>query len=398
MQVRSRNATRGRFAFVIARSLVIDGEAEMPDNDSVVGPETRIVGEIRGDEDLVVCGRVEGKIQLGQTLTVAEGAIVEADLDVRALVVSGVLVGAIRASHSVRLTEKARVIGDVTSPSFIVEAGAAYRGHVDMGAEEPPVRSIDRRTPAVRTGEWQQARWPTALSGALEHAGIASLLTLLEMERRTGVLELRSRLGLSQLVLRDGFVVSALVDGSPVPTCDVVSQYLGWNGGRFVFRVGDLGAADEVGVPTTLLLLEAARRIDEAGPPSTPASPVPIAAEPPTARWPASRPPPALAGTLEHVGIATLLTLLEMERGVGMLELRSRRHVAQLTVRERYVMSAMVDGSPLPICDAVCQLLQWNRGRFVFRRDAVDIADELAMPTTALLLEAGRRADANAAA
>jgi cytoskeletal protein CcmA (bactofilin family) len=105
----------------------------MADRETVIGPETRISGEVRGEEDLVVRGRIDGRVQLSETLTVDVGGIVQADVEVKALVVSGVLVGNIVASHGVRLTDKARVVGDVTSPRFVMDAGAAYRGRVETG-------------------------------------------------------------------------------------------------------------------------------------------------------------------------------------------------------------------------------------------------------------------------
>jgi cytoskeletal protein CcmA (bactofilin family) len=105
----------------------------MADKETVIGLETRISGEIRGDESLVIKGRVDGKIQLTQGLSVEKGAIVQADVDVRTLVISGTLVGNIVASESVRLLPTARVIGDLASPRVAMESGAAYRGRVDMG-------------------------------------------------------------------------------------------------------------------------------------------------------------------------------------------------------------------------------------------------------------------------
>jgi hypothetical protein len=79
------------------------------------------------------------------------------------------------------------------------------------------------------------------------------------------------------------------------------------------------------------------------------------------------------------------------------LEVRSRRHVARLALRDGCVTRATVDGSGVPICDAVCDLVRWERGRFVFRSREV-ASDGRAIPTTRLLLEAGRRADESAAA
>jgi hypothetical protein len=225
-----------------------------------------------------------------------------------------------------------------------------------------------------------------AVSGALDRVAIASLLTFLELERRTGMLEIRSERRVSQLALREGCVVSAIIDGGSMASCDVVCQYLQWHGGRFAFWVND-EVGDGDGVPTTLLLLEAARRNDE------------LFRGRQTAWTPAVvERSPALAGALEHVGITSVLTLLEMKRHVGLLELRSRRHVGQLALRDGCVVSAAIDARPTPICDAVCELLRWNRGRFAFRVDEVEAAPGLAIPTTRLLLEAGRRADRFAAA
>jgi cytoskeletal protein CcmA (bactofilin family) len=105
----------------------------MADKETVIGSDTRISGEVRGEEDLVVRGRIDGKIQLTQTLTVEKGATVQADLDVGHLVVLGAVVGTIVASESVKLMSTARVVGDLASPRLTMEAGAAYRGRVDMG-------------------------------------------------------------------------------------------------------------------------------------------------------------------------------------------------------------------------------------------------------------------------
>jgi len=122
----------------------------MAEKQTVIGPETRIAGEVRGEEDLLVRGRIEGKVSLSETLTIDEDGIVQADVEVKILVVSGVLVGTIRASESVRFTDKARVVGDVSTPRFVMESGAAYRGRIDMGegANVPARKSTGAARPA----------------------------------------------------------------------------------------------------------------------------------------------------------------------------------------------------------------------------------------------------------
>ena len=120
----------------------------MADKETVIGVETRISGEIRGDEDLIVKGRVDGKIQLSHSLTVDKGAIVQADVDVKSLLVAGTLVGNIVASESVRLQASARVVGDLAAPRLLMELGAAYRGRVDMGDIEAARAAVASRAVA----------------------------------------------------------------------------------------------------------------------------------------------------------------------------------------------------------------------------------------------------------
>jgi cytoskeletal protein CcmA (bactofilin family) len=117
----------------------------MAEKETVIGADTRISGEVRGDEDLIVRGRIDGKVQLSQTLTVDKGGVVQADVDVRTLVVSGTVVGAIVASESVRLLATARVVGDLAAPRVTMELGAAYRGKVDMGDIEAARAAVSAR-------------------------------------------------------------------------------------------------------------------------------------------------------------------------------------------------------------------------------------------------------------
>jgi cytoskeletal protein CcmA (bactofilin family) len=115
---------------------------------TTIGPATRVSGEIRGDESLVVRGRVDGRIEITETLTVDAGGVVQADVDVKVLVVSGVLVGSVRAAESVRLTDKARVVGDITAPRVAIEQGAAYRGRIEMGEAGEGARAAKKASAA----------------------------------------------------------------------------------------------------------------------------------------------------------------------------------------------------------------------------------------------------------
>ena len=123
---------------------------------TTVGESTLITGNLRGDEDLTVLGRVVGSITLTQTLVVAEIGTVKAEIDVRNAVVSGVVVGNVTASESVLVTETGRLVGNINAPRVIIVAGARVRGTVDMGdmgAPRPtgplPAQTLERRAKAL---------------------------------------------------------------------------------------------------------------------------------------------------------------------------------------------------------------------------------------------------------
>ena len=122
------------------------------EKNTIIGPETRVSGELRGDEDVIVRGRVDGRVVLTSTLTIEEGAIVQADVEARVVLVSGVVVGNVTATEIVRLSDKARVIGDLTAPKVVIESGAAYRGRLDMGDIEAGAAS-SARVSARRSSE-----------------------------------------------------------------------------------------------------------------------------------------------------------------------------------------------------------------------------------------------------
>lgn len=105
---------------------------------TIIGESILINGNLQGDEDLTVLGRVEGSINLTKTLNIEESGIVKANISVRNAVISGVVVGNITATDSVEITEVGRMVGDIKAPRVIIVDGARYRGAVDMGDLEAP--------------------------------------------------------------------------------------------------------------------------------------------------------------------------------------------------------------------------------------------------------------------
>jgi cytoskeletal protein CcmA (bactofilin family) len=143
----------------------------MADTGTVIGEKIRITGQVSGDEDLSVLGWIEGTINLTRTLHVEPSGVVKADANVDTAVVAGVVVGNITASTAVELLEGGRMVGNINAPRVVIADGAAYRGHVDMGAVEAPGASAglsSRSSRSLRPSRPSRARTTGVTSRASE--------------------------------------------------------------------------------------------------------------------------------------------------------------------------------------------------------------------------------------
>lgn len=129
------------------------------DNGTVIGPDIRVSGRVTGEEDLHVEGRVDGAIALTETLYVAPGGIVAAQVEAHNIVVSGVLLGNVTARDCVTLHPGAKLVGDINAPRLVIADGATFKGNVRMGGEAPPAREPARN--AARARNLAAARRPT---------------------------------------------------------------------------------------------------------------------------------------------------------------------------------------------------------------------------------------------
>jgi two-component system OmpR family response regulator len=103
------------------------------------------------------------------------------------------------------------------------------------------------------------------LRGRLEQFGLATVLTFLDLERRSGQILVVTHDHVGRVWLRGGSVISARIEGSRRVNRAAIYELLTWDSGRFAFTQEDTSSAvDEMRAPTTLLLVEAARRADEA--------------------------------------------------------------------------------------------------------------------------------------
>ncbi|MBP7589743.1 MAG: polymer-forming cytoskeletal protein [Thermoanaerobaculia bacterium] len=105
---------------------------------AVIGPSLELQGELSGNEDLLIEGRVQGRIQLPQN-AVAIGAKgrVSAQVLARMISIEGEVDGNLVAEELIVLKKSARVRGDLVAPRVVIEDGARFKGTIDMDPAKP---------------------------------------------------------------------------------------------------------------------------------------------------------------------------------------------------------------------------------------------------------------------
>ena len=104
---------------------------------TVIGSQIKLTGDISGDEDVEVQGRVEGTINLKKNLVIATGGSVDAKIHAKNVTIAGKVKGDVTADERVELLASGSLEGNVRAPKIVISEGAHFRGSVDMSATKP---------------------------------------------------------------------------------------------------------------------------------------------------------------------------------------------------------------------------------------------------------------------
>ena len=132
---------------------------------AIIGPSIHIDGDLRGEEDLVIEGEVNGTVQLkNNSLTIGPQGKVRADVYAHSVYVDGYMEGDLYGSERVHIRKSAQVRGNVTSPRVSVEDGAKFKGSIEMDpqAAQGGLNRGGQPKPALQAGQPQKPQASTS--------------------------------------------------------------------------------------------------------------------------------------------------------------------------------------------------------------------------------------------
>ncbi len=106
-------------------------------------PTMKVKGQISGNEDLLVDGKVEGPISVGEhRLTVGQNGHVTGGLAAREIIICGKVDGnQAVVGESIEIKKDASMIGTVTTRRIVIEDGAGFKGNIEIQESGQQARS-----------------------------------------------------------------------------------------------------------------------------------------------------------------------------------------------------------------------------------------------------------------
>lgn len=98
----------------------------------------RLEGTLTFEDVFRIDGTFKGTIVSEAELVIGDGGVVEGEIRVGRLAVSGTVRGTVHATERVEVHAGARLLAEIHTPSLVVEEGAVIQGPVEAGAARLP--------------------------------------------------------------------------------------------------------------------------------------------------------------------------------------------------------------------------------------------------------------------
>lgn len=136
---------------------------------AVVGASIKIEGDLSGEEDLTILGRVQGTVDVkGNSVTIGESGRVKADVYGQTIFVEGQVEGNLYGGDQIVLRSSGNVRGNLTAPRVALDDGAQFKGSIDM---EPKRQAGVARSGAPSTSRVEDRSAGSGGSGSEKGGG-----------------------------------------------------------------------------------------------------------------------------------------------------------------------------------------------------------------------------------
>jgi cytoskeletal protein CcmA (bactofilin family) len=118
---------------------------------TLLGRGSEFEGKLSFEGTVRVDGKLSGEIFTDDVLIIGEGAEVNAEINVGAIIIEGTVHGNIHAKRSVEIHTPAKVRGNISTPSLSIDKGVVFDGQCQM--EQNGATAAKSRGPSSSVSE-----------------------------------------------------------------------------------------------------------------------------------------------------------------------------------------------------------------------------------------------------
>lgn len=110
---------------------------------TMIGGGSAFSGDLRVSGGMMIDGDVDGNIEISGNIIVAERARVRGNITAKSAIISGIVIGDIKAPESIKLMSSSTVIGDVSTRKLHVADKVVLHGHCISISEQERYEQAD---------------------------------------------------------------------------------------------------------------------------------------------------------------------------------------------------------------------------------------------------------------
>ncbi len=119
--------------------------SQVREHPAVLGASISIKGDLTGEEDLSIEGKVEGRIELRRhSVTIGEHGHTKGDIYGKVITVEGTVEGNLYGEEQLIVRHSGTVRGNIVAPRVALEDGSNFKGSIDMSPKEKTAFAPDR--------------------------------------------------------------------------------------------------------------------------------------------------------------------------------------------------------------------------------------------------------------
>jgi cytoskeletal protein CcmA (bactofilin family) len=139
---------------------------------ATIGPSISVQGNLTGEEDMLIQGRIEGEIVFkNHNVIVGNNGRVKADIHGRSIRIEGQVMGNVYGDEEVVIRASGQVQGNIVAPRVTLDNGSKFKGSIDMepararakpplGEQKAPASKPSGAGPEPRPDSSTQKRLP----------------------------------------------------------------------------------------------------------------------------------------------------------------------------------------------------------------------------------------------